>query len=46
MIWPRCFNSLERCLKLADFSSLFTDAKEANDMTGYQLVQYTGLFSR
>lgn len=30
--------------KLADFSSLFTDAKEANDMTGYQLVQYTGLF--
>lgn len=30
--------------KLADFSSLFTDAKEANDMTGYQLVQYTDLF--
>lgn len=30
--------------KLADFSSLFTDAKEANDMTGYQLVQYTGMF--
>lgn len=29
--------------KLADFSSLFTDAKEANDMTGYQLVQYTGM---
>ncbi|MCT0485834.1 pLS20_p028 family conjugation system transmembrane protein [Weissella paramesenteroides] len=30
--------------KLADFSTLFTDAKEANDMTGYHLVQYTGLF--
>ena len=30
--------------KLADFSSLFTGAKEANDMTGYHLVQYTGIF--
>ncbi|NEZ89040.1 pLS20_p028 family conjugation system transmembrane protein [Weissella paramesenteroides] len=30
--------------KLADFSSLFTSAKEANDMTGYHLVQYTGIF--
>ena len=30
--------------KLADFSSLFTGATEANDMTGYHLVQYTGIF--
>lgn len=30
--------------KLADFSNLFTGATEANDMTGYHLVQYTGIF--
>lgn len=30
--------------KLADFSTLFTGATSADDMTGYHLVQYIGIF--